>query len=79
MMNVYDELKERGFIAQATHENEIRDLFEKEKVTFYIKFSASTSPAKPIPRWSRARYLYLFIPVSFPHPDNSRQNISALL
>ena len=37
-MNVYDELKERGFIAQATHENEIRDLFEKEKVTFYIGF-----------------------------------------
>ena len=30
-MNVYDELKERGFIAQATHENEIRDLFEKDE------------------------------------------------
>jgi len=37
-MNVYDELKDRGFIAQATHEEEIRDLLEKEKVTFYIGF-----------------------------------------
>ncbi len=36
--NVYDILKERGFIAQATHEEEIRDLLEKEKVTFYIGF-----------------------------------------
>lgn len=37
-MNVYDELKDRGFIAQATHEEEIRELLEKEKVTFYIGF-----------------------------------------
>ncbi len=37
-MNVYDTLLERGFIAQATHENEIRELLEKEKVTFYIGF-----------------------------------------
>jgi tyrosyl-tRNA synthetase len=37
-MNIYDELKERGFIAQATHEAEIRELLEKEKVTFYIGF-----------------------------------------
>ncbi len=37
-MNVYDTLLERGFIAQATHENEIKELLEKEKVTFYIGF-----------------------------------------
>ena len=37
-MNVYDILKERGYIAQATHEEEIRNLLEKEKVTFYIGF-----------------------------------------
>lgn len=37
-MNIYDELKERGFIAQATHENEIREMLEKEQVTFYIGF-----------------------------------------
>lgn len=38
MENAYDILKERGFIAQATHENETRDLLGKEKVTFYIGF-----------------------------------------
>ncbi|KAB3529164.1 tyrosine--tRNA ligase [Alkaliphilus serpentinus] len=37
-MNVFDILKERGFIQQATHEDEIRDLLAKEKVTFYIGF-----------------------------------------
>lgn len=37
-MNVYDVLKERGLIAQVTHEDEIRELLEKEKVTFYIGF-----------------------------------------
>ena len=36
--NVFDILKERGFIAQATHEAEIRELLGKEKVTFYIGF-----------------------------------------
>ena len=36
--NVYDTLLERGYIAQATHENEIRELLGKEKVTFYIGF-----------------------------------------
>ncbi len=38
MENAYDILKERGFIAQATHEDETRDLLGKEKVTFYIGF-----------------------------------------
>ncbi len=38
MKNVYDTLKERGFIAQATHEDEIRKLLGEEKVTFYIGF-----------------------------------------
>ena len=36
--NVYDTLLERGYIAQATHENEIRELLGNEKVTFYIGF-----------------------------------------
>lgn len=36
--NVYDVLKERGLIAQTTHEEEIRELLGKEKVTFYIGF-----------------------------------------
>ncbi len=36
--NVFDILKERGLIAQTTHEEEIRELLGKEKVTFYIGF-----------------------------------------
>ncbi|WP_425447530.1 tyrosine--tRNA ligase [Dethiothermospora halolimnae] len=38
MENIYDILKERGFIEQATHEDEIRELLGKESVTFYIGF-----------------------------------------
>jgi tyrosyl-tRNA synthetase len=36
--NVFDVLKERGFIRQTTHEDEIRDLLGRERVTFYIGF-----------------------------------------
>lgn len=39
--NVYDVLVERGFIEQATHEEEIREMLGKEKVTFYIGFDAT--------------------------------------
>jgi len=38
MENVYDTLKNRGFIEQLTHEAEIRELLGNEKVTFYIGF-----------------------------------------
>ncbi|HEX9062886.1 MAG TPA: tyrosine--tRNA ligase [Clostridia bacterium] len=38
MMSVFDTLKERGFIAQMTHEETIKDLLSKEKVMFYIGF-----------------------------------------
>lgn len=38
MASVFDTLKERGFIAQLTHEDTIREALEKEKVTFYIGF-----------------------------------------
>ncbi|SDY56584.1 tyrosyl-tRNA synthetase [Proteiniborus ethanoligenes] len=37
-MNVFDVLMERGYIAQTTHEEEIRELLDKESVTFYIGF-----------------------------------------
>ena len=37
-MSVYDTLLERGYIAQTTHEDEIRELLEKEKISFYIGF-----------------------------------------
>lgn len=39
--NVYDLLVERGYIEQCTNEKELRELFEKEKVTFYIGFDAT--------------------------------------
>jgi tyrosyl-tRNA synthetase len=37
-MSVYEILKERGFIEQLTHEEEIKELLEKEKITFYIGY-----------------------------------------
>ncbi|MBU5485293.1 tyrosine--tRNA ligase [Clostridium sp. MSJ-11] len=38
MSNVYDILLERGYIKQTTHEDEIKELLSKEKITFYIGF-----------------------------------------
>ncbi len=38
MANVFDILEERGYIEQMTHEQEIKDLFAKESVPFYIGF-----------------------------------------
>ena len=38
MSNVYDTLVSRGFVAQCTNAQELRDLLEKERVTFYIGF-----------------------------------------
>lgn len=38
MSSVYDVLVERGFLKQLTHEDEIKELLEKEKITFYIGF-----------------------------------------
>lgn len=37
-MSVFDVLQERGFVKQMSHENEIKELLEKEKITFYIGF-----------------------------------------
>ena len=38
MANVFDTLKERGFIAQCTNEEEVRSMLENERVTFYVGF-----------------------------------------
>ena len=38
MANVFDILKDRGLIAQTTHEDEIRKILGEEKITFYIGF-----------------------------------------
>ncbi|MGI5850322.1 MAG: tyrosine--tRNA ligase [Christensenellales bacterium] len=40
MSNVYDVLKERGFIKQVTHDG-LADLLKKEPITFYIGFDAT--------------------------------------
>ena len=36
MTDIIKELEERGYIEQLTHEKEMRELFEKESVSFYI-------------------------------------------
>ena len=41
MSNVFETLYERGFIAQTTHQDEIKELFSKESVVFYIGFDAT--------------------------------------
>jgi len=38
MSSVIDVLVERGYVEQFTHEEEFRELLEKEKITFYIGF-----------------------------------------
>ncbi len=38
MRSAYEVLLERGFVEQMTHPDEIIDLFNKEKITFYIGF-----------------------------------------
>ena len=40
-MTVFEELKRRGLIAQATHEDQIEALLNREPVTFYIGFDAT--------------------------------------
>ena len=37
-MNTYEELKERGLIAQVTDEQKVADLINKGEATFYIGF-----------------------------------------
>lgn len=40
-MTLFQELKRRGLIAQATHEDKIEELLNNESVTFYIGFDAT--------------------------------------
>ncbi|MBU5439269.1 tyrosine--tRNA ligase [Tissierella sp. MSJ-40] len=41
MSNVFDVLKERGYIDQTTYEDELREMLSKESVSFYIGFDAT--------------------------------------
>ncbi len=36
--NIYDLLKERGYVAQVTHEDDLRELLSKEKISFYTGY-----------------------------------------
>jgi len=38
MTNLYETLQNRGYIAQATHETEIKDILNNKKISFYIGF-----------------------------------------
>lgn len=38
MANIFNTLQERGFIQQITHEEAVKDMLGKEKITFYIGF-----------------------------------------
>ncbi len=41
--NVFDELKERGFIAQVSDENAVRKMLGEKTVTFYIGFDSTAA------------------------------------
>jgi tyrosyl-tRNA synthetase len=41
--NVYDELKERGFVAQVSDEAAVRKMLGEEHVTFYVGFDSTAS------------------------------------
>lgn len=43
MSNVIDILKERGFVEQTTHEQELNEYVEQEKITCYIGFDPTAS------------------------------------
>jgi len=41
--NVFDELKERGFIAQVSDENAVRKMLGEKKITFYVGFDSTAA------------------------------------
>lgn len=41
MSKVFDVLKERGYVAQVTHEDELRKLLDEKSIGFYIGFDAT--------------------------------------
>ena len=42
MENVFNILEERGYIEQMTHPKEMKELFSKESVAFYIGIDPTT-------------------------------------
>ena len=56
-MKLYDELVARGLIAQVTNEEEIREMIDNGKATFYIGFdctadSLTAGRLHSFPSWS---------------------------
>ena len=41
--NVYDELKERGFVAQVSDEGAVRKMLGEEQITFYVGFDSTAT------------------------------------
>src|SRR5512135_421553 len=41
--NVYDELKERGFVAQVSDEDAVRKMLTDERITFYVGFDSTAT------------------------------------
>ena len=41
--NAYDELKERGFVAQVSDEDAVRKILEAERITFYVGFDSTAT------------------------------------
>ena len=54
-MGIYEELVARGLIAQVTDENEIRDMVNNGKATFYIGFDCTAATISPKRRYSAPR------------------------
>lgn len=50
-MTIYDELKARGLIAQVTDEEEIKELINNGKATFYIGFVPPPTPCTWVILW----------------------------
>ena len=48
-MQIYEELKARGLIAQVTDEAEIRELVNNGKATFYIGFDPTADSPRTAP------------------------------
>ena len=58
-MTVFDELKARGLLAQLTDEEEIKELINNGKATFYIGFDPTAADAdgrQQADRLNRRRY-----------------------
>ena len=56
MENAFEVLKERGFIEQLTHPEEIEELFGKEKITFYIGFDPTAVSYTHLDVYKRQKY-----------------------